>query len=60
MLSFSSFAASSHPHDALFAVGGAALLLLFIDIHNAWDNVAYHVLVSIAGAKSERHRDESE
>jgi len=60
MLAFSSFAASSHPHDALFAVGGAALLLLFIGIHNAWDNVAYHVLVNIAGANTERRRDESE
>jgi hypothetical protein len=60
MLALSSFAAASHTHDALFAVGGGSLLLLFIGIHNAWDNVAYHVLVNIAGAKSERHRDESE
>lgn len=29
--------------DALFAVGAAALLLLFIGIHNAWDTVTYHV-----------------
>jgi hypothetical protein len=28
---------------ALFVVGGAALLLLFIGIHNAWDIVRYHV-----------------
>jgi hypothetical protein len=60
ILALSSFAASSHAHDALFAVGGAALLLLFIGIHNAWDNVAYHVLVNIAGANTERRRDESE
>jgi hypothetical protein len=59
ILTLSSFAASSHAHDALFAVGGAALLLLFIGIHNAWDNVAYHVLVNIAGANTERRRDES-
>ena len=59
ILALSSFAASLHAHDALFAVGGAALLLLFIGIHNAWDNVAYHVLVNIAGAKTERRRDES-
>lgn len=31
--------------DALFAVGAAALLLLFIGIHNAWDAVTYHVFV---------------
>jgi hypothetical protein len=59
VLALSSFAACSHTRGALFGVGGAALLLLFIGIHNAWDNVAYHVLVNIAGAKTERHRDES-
>jgi hypothetical protein len=37
--------AVDEPRDALFAVGGAALLLLFVGIHNAWDSVAYHVLV---------------
>ncbi len=33
-------------HDqpwALFAIGAAALLLLFVGIHNAWDTVAYVV-----------------
>jgi len=30
---------------SLFCVGGAALLLLFIGIHNAWDAVAYQVYV---------------
>ena len=28
----------------LFVVGGAALLLLFIGIHNAWDSVLYMAL----------------
>jgi hypothetical protein len=27
----------------LFGVGGAALLLLLVGIHNAWDAVTYHV-----------------
>jgi hypothetical protein len=27
--------------DALFFIGGAALLLVFIGIHNAWDTVTY-------------------
>jgi hypothetical protein len=27
--------------DALFVIGGAALLLVFIGIHNAWDTVTY-------------------
>jgi hypothetical protein len=29
------------PAPALFAIGGSALLLLFIGIHNAWDAVTY-------------------
>jgi ABC-type transport system involved in multi-copper enzyme maturation permease subunit len=47
-LALSSFAAFSHVREALFGVGGAALLLLFIGIHNAYDNVAYLVLVNVA------------
>ncbi len=43
MLALSAFAAPSHTREALFGVGAAALLLLFIGIHNAWDSVAYHV-----------------
>jgi hypothetical protein len=46
MLALSAFAAPSHPYEALFGVGGATLLLLFSGIHNAWDNVAYHVFVN--------------
>lgn len=30
-----------HPAPALFWVGAAALLLLFIGIHNSWDTVTY-------------------
>jgi hypothetical protein len=29
----------------MFAVAAAALLLLFVGIHNAWDAVTYHVFV---------------
>lgn len=29
------------PRPSLFAIGGTALLLLFIGIHNAWDAVTY-------------------
>ena len=35
-----------HVRGALFTVGGGALLLLFIGIHNAWDNVAFNVFGS--------------
>jgi hypothetical protein len=37
--------ASSFERPALFAVGAAALFLLFIGIHNAWDAVIYHVFI---------------
>jgi hypothetical protein len=50
-LAVSAFVASSGAHVALFAVGAAALLLLFIGIHNAWDAVAYHVLVNKPNTK---------
>lgn len=54
VLALSSFASISHLHASLFAVGAAALMLLFISIHNAWDNVAYHVLVSRREKDTER------
>jgi hypothetical protein len=57
MLALSSFAVSSHTREALFGVGGAALLLLFTGIHNAWDSVAYHVLVTM-DTNSAPRRDE--
>jgi hypothetical protein len=40
--------------DPLFAVGAAALLLLFVGIHNAWDAVTYHVFSKKEQRKSER------
>ena len=46
------FTAEEHPHSALLGVGGAALLLLFTGIHNAWDAVAYHVTVNLTGNKA--------
>ena len=30
-----------HPAAALFAVAGAAVLLVFVRIHNAWDSVTF-------------------
>jgi hypothetical protein len=46
ILAISAFAATSRTREALFGVGGAALLLLFIGIHNAWDSTSYHVFSS--------------
>jgi len=54
ILALSAFAAPSHMREALFVVGIAALLLLFIGIHNAWDAVAYHVLVSNPNSKGRK------
>jgi hypothetical protein len=53
MLGVSAYGARSHAREALFGVAGAALLLLFIGIHNAWDAVTYHVFVQRA-ARSEK------
>jgi len=39
--------------DVLFIVGGAALLLVFIGIHNAWDTVTY---VTLERAREHREK----
>jgi hypothetical protein len=41
----SAYASRLNLEKSLFGVGAAALLLLFIGIHNAWDAVTYHVTV---------------
>ncbi|HEX8091331.1 MAG TPA: hypothetical protein VF762_20920 [Blastocatellia bacterium] len=56
-LAGSAFAAHSYARPALFIVGTAALLLLFVGIHNAWDAVTYHVFVRRRGQReAERNR----
>jgi hypothetical protein len=52
-----SFTAVSHMREALFAVG-AATLLLFIGIHNAWDSVVHHVLSSAERRRQEKTSEE--
>ena len=55
-LAGSAYAAFSNVGLALVGVGAAALLLLFIGIHNAWDAVTYHVFINKSGQpKSEPH-----
>jgi hypothetical protein len=56
-LALSALAAPSHTREALFGVGAATLILLFAGIHNAWDAVAYHVLVNIRNAKASGTED---
>ncbi|HLG99909.1 MAG TPA: hypothetical protein VKX49_26605 [Bryobacteraceae bacterium] len=42
-LTVSASVAQRFLRESLFGIGAAALLLLFIGIHNAWDAVTYHV-----------------
>lgn len=49
MLAASAVAVRSRAREALFAVAAAALLLLFVGIHNAWDAVTYHVFAKKHG-----------
>jgi hypothetical protein len=58
MLASSSYALRSHTRQALFCVAGAALLLLFIGIHNAWDAVTYHVFVKKREHEESQSRSE--
>ena len=43
ILALSAFATLAHTREALFGVGSAVLLLLFIGIHNAWDSTTFHI-----------------
>ncbi len=45
ILAISAFAAPYDARPALFLVGAAALVLLLIGIHNAWDAFTYQVFV---------------
>ena len=49
MLVGSAYVTHSHVRPALFVVGAATLLLLFVGIHNAWDAATYHVFVNRRG-----------
>jgi hypothetical protein len=54
ILAISAFEAPSRTREALFGVGAAALLLLFIGIHNAWDSTSYHVFSNKRDTNDER------
>ena len=45
-LATSGYASRIRAYWPMFGVGAAALLLLFVGIHNAWDAVTYHVYFS--------------
>jgi hypothetical protein len=44
VISFGTLVWPSHPEMMMFAIGGAAVLLLFVGIHNAWDTVTFLVI----------------
>jgi hypothetical protein len=46
-LALSGYESRIRAHWPMFGVGAAALLLLFVGIHNAWDAVTYHVYSSM-------------
>jgi hypothetical protein len=56
MMTGSAFVAHSRAHTALFIVGAAALLLLFIGIHNAWDTVMHLVFVERQGKREGKRK----
>jgi hypothetical protein len=56
MLAVSADEARAHTYGAMFGIGAAVLLLLFVGIHNAWDAATYHVFV----IRSKRSRSEPE
>jgi len=54
VVAVSAYATRNHVRVALFGVGTAVLLLLFVGIHNAWDAATYHVFVK----RHEQHEAE--
>jgi formate hydrogenlyase subunit 4 len=59
LLVLAAFAAPFVTRKALFGVGGAVLLLLFLGIHNAWDAIAYHVFVKMRDTGAEPRGDKT-
>ena len=55
MLLAAGLALARRPPGALFTIAAAALLLLFVGIHNAWDTVTFLVIQRLG---SERHDEE--
>lgn len=45
-----------HPEPSLFAIGAAAVLLLFVGIHNAWDAVTYFAQRHRSSPRSEKRK----
>jgi hypothetical protein len=57
LLAIAAASAYSHLRAALFLVGAATLVLLFVGIHNAWDGITYHVFELSQPAGEAESRD---
>jgi hypothetical protein len=57
-LAASAYAIRSSASIAMFGAGAAALLLLFVGIHNAWDGVTYHIFTRQDGGHKGKQRNE--
>jgi hypothetical protein len=55
MLLIAAILLNGYTQPALFVVGGTALVLLFVGIHNAWDTVTY---IAIEDSPTRRNRKE--
>lgn len=56
---FAAFFLVNHATGALFAIGVASLLLLFIGIHNAWDTVTYIAVTYVSRQDAAHKKSES-
>jgi hypothetical protein len=54
MLAASAIVAFANARSALFLVGAATLVFLFVGIHNAWDTITWHVFVE----RAEKHENQ--
>jgi hypothetical protein len=52
VLGAAAFTAKTHERAALFQVAAVALMLLFVGIHDAWDNATYLILYKRSEVKS--------
>jgi hypothetical protein len=60
MMAVAAVVAHAHERAALFSVGSASLLLLFIGIHNAWDLVTHMVFVRRRQQQEESKGEEND
>jgi hypothetical protein len=57
MLAVAAFLAGIQARAAMFLVGAATLIFLFVGIHNAWDAVTYHVFVNLSAERESKDQD---